>query len=615
MYYCHHTSLHESTYFPAPLPKTVPAPHTPDTRDDSFLVSSNLPQSLVRLVSDILVFDCFGVKNPIYSAKVIKEDLEQMIEFADDFLSGKTSGVDHLSFVPNKFYGLSAELSALRDAFKRILCPDSIDDTSQQTRNKKNEPTEIIVLSGLSGCGKSLLLDHVKGWVRNRGGTVVSATFTEKFQNQPLVVLIDAFSDWCDTFSESDIERMRKDILDAFGSHIDFLLCIIPALQRVVGNDLRQRMNASQIQRGWMAYISIICKLIRSISSYDNPFMLALNNIPMADHASVELFKKLVTDEKIEGFLFVATYPKTSVPIINDGRRLSRSQMMNRRNLLRSTRSISVSSFAAFMTQITTHEMKGLISVTSINIQNPDRDLVNHLIADTLRQPRRLTEKLSNEVFRLTQGNLFFTKKILKSMKEDGLLYYDSNLHIWLWNEDIISNMNVSENVSDLISDGMKKLPHRAQVVLKSVSFIGFQFERSLLEMVCSGEKGALDKDLDLLVSGAFLNMLNEGAKYEFSHYEVYIAACSLLSLSESNSLQIFVAETMGKNPDRTEKDVLVAADLANQLSSIVTDKGKKIEIAKLNHLAGKQSLEKCDFNAANRYLIQSLHFLPENHW
>ena len=137
--------------------------------------------------------------------------------------------------------------------------------------------------------------------------------------------------------------------------------------------------------------------------------------------------------------------------------------------------------------------------------------------------------------------------------------------------------MNVSENVSDLISDGTKELPHIAQVVLKSVSFIGFQFERSLLEMVCSGEKGALDTVLDLLVSGAFLNMLNEGATYEFSHYEVYIAACSLLSLSESNSLQIFVAETMGKNPDITEKVVLVAADLVNQCFSIVTDKGKKI--------------------------------------
>jgi predicted ATPase len=94
---------------------------------------------------------------------------------------------------------------------------------------------------------------------------------------------------------------------------------------------------------------------------------------------------------------------------------------------------------------------------------------------------------LAELVLAKTQGNPFFLKEFLQSLYTENLLDFDFLSGSWQWNLEQIQARGITDNVVELMTQKIQKLPELTQEVLKTAACIGNQFDLKTLSIV--GEK------------------------------------------------------------------------------------------------------------------------------
>jgi len=490
----------------------------------------------------------------------------------------------------------------------------------QRFRSPSPSDPEILFLEGYSGTGKSALAEQIRAPVSAESGFFISGKFDQLCHAKPYAALSSAFVELIDlilAMCERDIAETRKSILTAIGSSWRLLALVIPNLNFIVadgslsssGSSGDQEYNTG-IEVSIESFHFLFRKFVKAVCRYERPIIMFLDDMQWVDTPSLGLLKVLLTDPDIissQSFMIVGAY-----------------------------RSNEVDANHPLLVQLQDVESYGTI-VTRVEVGDLTQDVVNDMISSALEMPRDRCHSLSGIVHQKTNGNVFYTIELLRSLRDEGLLYFSIDQLTWDWDEYTIEAKDIANNVVGLLSNKILKLPKHVQAVMKLASCIGAQFDEKTMLLVAkaSGDRTTSSsrpwaedlrevKNADLITK-TLCSLANEGlmykmasSRFKFAHDRVQQAAYSLIPIGDKSVWHYGIGSALRQNAPADELDgmIFTIVDQMNRGVEVARDVAGQIDLARLNLRAGEKALSSCAHVPAASYLRAGIDLLKgEGHW
>ena len=234
----------------------------------------------------------------------------------------QTSSLGQLFIANMKLHGREDEMKLLQE--KLLELKSGLDENDDIKHNKKKRPPEVILISGVSGVGKSALVDKgLRDPSKEMGITFIAGKFD---LNQTTKIPMSAFCDALtsltssimnmggndkgtildeisDTFSEEDVIMMTRALP---GSKPLFPLCKL---------DKNDTDNHNLTGKDAMARLQYaIRRLLRIICTHSKGVIIFLDDLQWADTATLDLFQSISLDSEIPSLLLVGSYRQDEVP-------------------------------------------------------------------------------------------------------------------------------------------------------------------------------------------------------------------------------------------------------------------------------------------------------------
>ncbi|MBD2040691.1 hybrid sensor histidine kinase/response regulator [Microcoleus sp. FACHB-672] len=558
-------------------------------------LNSEIPEAISSIVMKLLAK---MAEDRYQSAEWLKFDLEtcvmklQTTGSVSNFIPGSADRAGLLN-IPQKLYGREAEVLTLLETFDRVA----------------GGRTELMLVSGYSGIGKTVLVNEVHKPIVRQRGYFIAGKFDQFKRNIPYASLIQAFQSLIQqllTESESEIHLWKEKLLFALGVNGQVIIDVIPEIELITGKQPPvPELGASESQN---RFSRVFKQFIGVFTAQEHPLVVFLDDLQWADSASLKLIELLMTDSDSQYLLLIGAYRDNEV-------------------------------FPTHPT-IQTIEKICQMGATVNNIGLGPLELVHveQLIVDTLNeyvQSKQLAELLFNK----TQGNPFFLTQLLKALAQEDLLIYDVYSGIWQWNLEQIQAIGITDyNVVELIAKNIRKLPEDTQKVLKLAACIGNTFNLEVLSVVNEASSLATAAQLwPALQAGLILPLSNEykiplaftqeesagitltdvKVDYKFLHDRVQQAAYSLIPEQEKKQRHLKIGQLLLQNttPEDRKENIFTLVNQLNYGTEFLTSESEKYELAELNLIAGQKAKAATAHDSAVKYLQVGLELLTSNSW
>ena len=491
-----------------------------------------------------------------------------------------------LNLAKTRLYGRDQEIKTIRESYERV-------EASKQT--------EIILLKGYSGSGKSALASTLQELLSAKG-FYISGKFEKMGSAIPHLAIVEAFTTLCKLISSSEqAETIKKGLQSAIAPDDQLILSnVLPTISTLFKTDLSTCIQAN-VKTEWRfeRLKQAFRDYIQSLTEHQLTIVLFIDDLQWADTSSLELLNAIITDETTN-LLFVGAY---------------RSNEVDRTHPLHMQ-----------LREISKHE----IPTKEISVTNLDVESVNGLIAEATRSPPSYTLPLAEIVHQKTNGNAFFTVQFLRMLQAEEMLYMSSKSFLWEWNADrIVGDTDISDNVVELVARKIKRLPDATVKALQIGACLGSRFhvkavsammnESSHTDTVgVSSHDGHLGAQSNLL-SEALTAARNEGLithrhhslTYKFAHDKIQQSAYSLIVDDAREELHLRIGrqlQEMRKSPELEEQWMhLVLVDQLNRGSRLIVDEEGRVELAQLNLEAAEKAISQSAFFPAAEYLKAGL--------
>ncbi len=532
-------------------------------------VRSDIPEVISQLVMKLLAKNAeerynsaFGVKSDL---QLCQRQLKNTGKIAD-FAIAQQDFAGHL-LIPEKLYGRSAEVTALLQAFERI----------------SQGASELLLVSGYSGMGKSSLVNEIHKPILQRQGYFIAGKFDQLHRDIPYASVIQAFRSLMQqllTESAANLEVWKSKLLSRLGDNAQVIIEVIPELELIVGSQpqlAQLSATAAETRFNW-----VFTDFVQIFSQASHPLVLFLDDLQWADSASLKLIQVLLTANNSNYLLLLGAYRDNEVsaahPLLQTLQKIGNEQVRIERIIL---------------------------TPWSLNH-------VNQLIADTLQQERAFTQPLAELVFKKTHGNPFFLRQLLKSLVVANLLKFDFDNRRWQWDIQEIQTVDVTDNVVDLMSHNIKQLPDITQNLLKLAACIGHNFELKTLAAIQEKTLPSTAQDIwSAIFTGLIIPLssaykiplvvgeetiasaqFDQSISYKFLHDRVQQAAYALIPEAEKKSTHLKIGQLLLRSySDEVEPENIFG--LVNHLNYAIDliPIAEKEQLAQLNLIAGNSSL------------------------
>jgi hypothetical protein len=308
--------------------------------------------------------------------------------------------------------------------------------------------SELAIISGSSGTGKSCLAQRVGRFIIDQGGLFLSGKFDQMQQNKPFSALAVAFDQYCDllamTIGSDWANLIVTKLQEALGQDSHYLIGVIPKLSKIlhcgfVYNDTTLDQNLNALQR--LSYL--LCQFVEIITTYSAVSVtLFIDDLQWCDEASIAVLTQLLM-RGYNKFFFIGSCRDDEMqgdhPFYN---------MIE-----------SVGSFG--------------INSTNIKLKGMTKDTMNEMISDLLCLFPRQVRSLTDILFQRTQGNPLFFGQLILSLNRNRLLNLSLSQQRWLWDEAAIQGMKLPDNAAVCFANGINKLPVEVQLALQMLSLFG----------------------------------------------------------------------------------------------------------------------------------------------
>ncbi|MEH2439109.1 trifunctional serine/threonine-protein kinase/ATP-binding protein/sensor histidine kinase [Nostoc sp.] len=560
-----------------------------------------IPSVISKIVSKLMAKNA---KDRYQSALGLKFDLENCLHQlqVDGMISGFEIGqrdVCDRFIIPDKLYGRETEVENLLQAFERVSLG----------------ATEMILVAGFSGIGKTAIVNEVHKPIVRQRGYFIKGKYDQFQRNIPFSAFVQAFRDLIgQLLSESDakIQQWRNEILSAVGENGQVIIEVIPELSRIIGEQPPAiELSGTSAENRFNLLFQSFTQIF---TTAEHPLVIFLDDLQWADSASLKLMQLLMADTG--HLLLIGAYRDNEVNPVHP-------------------------------LMLTLNEIeKNQTTINTITLAPLNQKTVNKLVADTLKCSQDLASPLSQLVFQKTQGNPFFSIQFLKALHQEQLIKFTppcqgSTTGGWQCDLAQVNQQAVTDDVVEFMALQLEKLPLATQNILKLASCVGNQFDLATLAIVseqCQIDAAAalwkaLQEGLILpisevykfyqdssLVIGHWSLENDKGqrtASYRFLHDRVQQAAYFLISDEQKTATHLKIGQLLRENLSELEIeeklfDLLGHLNLGIELISQASDRQA---LAQLNFKAGTKAKNATAYIAARVYFQTGIALLQPDCW
>jgi len=416
---------------------------------------------------------------------------------------------------------------------------------------------ELLLIYGLSGVGKSAIIHEIHKTLTIKNGFYIEGKFEQFQKNIPYFAIIQAFTDFANIILKENDEKLnywKNLIQNSVGNLGAVLTNLIPELELIIGKQKELPKLDEKENQNRFNYV------------WSN-FIKAISN--------------KINDDEIKYLFPIISYRDNEINI-NDLKEFTKLKNIN---------------------------------ISNIKLENLKQKDIDNLINDTLLNNKTF-KKLSSMVYSKTLGNPFFTVQFIKSLYEEELLKFDFNENTWKYDFDEIEKQNITDNVVELMSKKIQKLPKNTQDILKIASCIGSRFDIKILSIIYKKNIEDSKKDLEVAILENFIFQINK-ENFKFVHDKIQQAFHSTIPDAERNNFHFQIGKLLLKflNEENLQKKIF---DLVNQLNygkHLIKNKKEKKQFSELNFKCGLKAKHSSAYLPAYNYLKIAESFLEKNSW
>ena len=550
-------------------------------------INTSIPQTVSAIILKLLEKNA---EDRYQSAWGIKADLEECLRqleatgAIEPFPLAQKDISDRFS-IPQKLYGRENEIRRLFAGFERVIYGQ----------------TEIMLVAGYSGIGKSVLVKEIYKSLSGTSGYFITGKFDQFQRNIPYSGIVSAFKELVQQLLTENVEQLahwKDKLLMALGSNGKVITDVLPEVENIIGKQpevlqLGPAESQTRFNLVFQNFMQVFCQPA-------HPLVLFLDDLQWADSATLKLLE-LVTKASTTLF-FIGAYRDNEVDATHP-----------------------------LTTTLEKLREEG-VSINQITLAPLAFEDVNQLVADSLHQSLESVVSLTDLVMRKTNGNPFFVSQFLHTLYEEGLLQFvPPNEEIkshWQWDVEHIEEINITDNVVDLMVGKLRKLPEASQCVLRLASCIGSHFDVMTLSVIY--EKSVVETFenlMPILSEGLVLpksdpEILGDDLhqshfvvyQLQFLHDRVQQAAYALINEAQRQDIHLKIGRLLFVNtPTNVLEDrVFDVVNQFNQGVELLTDETELLKLSELNLVAGRKAKMATAYGAAVNYLAMGRQCLPE---
>lgn len=556
-----------------------------------------LPKVVSRIIQRLMAK---APEERYQSALGVAADLERVLDAirrgtVPDFPLGSMDRPQHFS-VPQTLYGRSGDLERLAQAFAR--CADG--------------PSELVLVTGAPGIGKTALIRQLHPLVVARDGLFIEGKFDQLQRGTPFLGLAQALQDLVRQIvgrGLAEMELWKERMLAAVGSNGRIMVELAPDMELIIGPqpEIPRLGQMESLNR----FNLVLGAFLKALRDRERPLVIFLDDLQWADTPSLQLLELLMHRRGEGHILFLGAY---------------RDNEVGPNHPLRRVLDVLEASGAP----------PGSVALGPLS-----DDSITCLVAETLAGPGVALQEDGGPPTRLarllldkTGGNPFFLRQYLIHLHAQGVIHRPQGARAWTCDPDRVEALGVSDNVALFMAERMRQLPDGAQRLLQLAGCLGNVFDLETLALVWQTEESTIQSALIPAIrtgmvlphAGAFsirdatLTLHQEHRRFRFLHDRVQQAAYALAPEEERPSLHLHIGrilrgrleilplEERGKLP-------FEVADHLNLGRSLIVDRDERLDLVRLNLAAGMQARESAAFEASLEYYRQAGEALPPEAW
>ncbi|WP_026950692.1 adenylate/guanylate cyclase domain-containing protein [Algoriphagus mannitolivorans] len=501
--------------------------------------------------------------------------------FIPDFELGKMDYHFNLK-MPDRIYGRKAELEVLDNCTNRLF--DGL-----QTN---------LFISGESGVGKTKMVSYLKKNLISKKGLFVEGKFDQFNQNVPYSAVIECFEDLLDQILKSKPEDLHH-LINLFrlelGQNSAVLTTLIPKAKLIFGDN--QALAPLAGRESENRFRLTIRQFLYLFSKHVKPLGIFLDDFQWADAGSLALAKWLQENSLGGQTLFVCAYR-------------SEPRYWN-------------SYFEKWIAEVSeSQDNKVMLTIPPMQ----KRDFVE-LLSETLLREKEEVENLAERMFHKTNGNPFFISEILRQLSTENIVRLELSEEKvrWVWDEDRLNSLKITDNVVDLVISRTESLSPNCLDILCAASCINKTFDFHTLQTLfpekdrdtlARGIVEALESELIfpinenhrfIILSGISLN-----ASFCFAHDRIQQALYSIQPKTATQKIHYTLAR-LGEDQAFQPSEILEVASHYLMAEDLIFKENEKLSVAETLIQAGIIAKEN---NApAAPFLNLAIKLLPENCW
>ncbi|NEQ77654.1 MAG: AAA family ATPase [Okeania sp. SIO2C9] len=581
----------------------VPPPLEMGRWGDGEMGREEIPQTLSNIILKLMAKNA---EERYQSAWGIQKDLETCLEQLENtgrielFEIGKRDICDHF-IIPEKLYGRQQKVQELLDAFERVAIPP-------QSPLGKGGGSEMILVAGYSGVGKTAVVNEVHKPIVRQRGYFIQGKFEQFQRNIPFSAFVQALRDLMgQLLSENDtqLKQWKEQILAAVGENGQVIIKVIPELEKIIGfQPAVAELSGTAAQN---RFNLLFQKFLQVFTTKDHPLVIFLDDLQWTDSASLNLIKLLISEAESQYLLLIGAYRDNEVS-------------------------------PAHPLMLTLDEIqKNQAIVNTITLAPLRQDDLNQLIADTLHCSLKQALPLTQAVDQKTKGNPFFATQFLKALYEDKLIYFNPEEGFWQCDLALVKQAAVSEDVVEFVSKRLQKLNPLTQDVLKLAACIGNQFDLETLAIVRQTTELETATDLWVALKEGLIIPTTEvykfytaettevnpiqgsqiSASYKFLHDRIQQAAYSLIPENQKKETHFKIGQLLVKNIPESKREERIF-EIVNQLNygvELIVEQKERDRLAELNLRAGNKAKNSTAYQAACNYGEIGINLLGNEAW
>ena len=580
-------------------------------------LNPEIPNALVIILNRLMAKNA---EDRYQSARGLVHDLKalqqqwQTTGSIETFTPGRWD-VSEKFAIPQKLYGRDKEITALMDAF----------EASSQGH------TQLMLVAGYSGVGKSSLVNEVHKPIAQRQGYFIEGKFDQFQSNIPYSALSQAFQGLIrQLLSESGelLARWKQKLINALSPNGQIILELVPELERIIGKQPPvPALNPTEARNRFQI---TFCNFINVFAQKEHPLVIFFDDLQWSDMSTLKSIKGFINSSEIQYLLLIGAYRDNEV---HDGHPLMMTIDEIQRN------------------QTVSNQVLQQLFLEPLNLAT-----VNDIIADTLHCESERSMPLAELIFKKTNGNPFFLNELLKKLHRENYLHFVHAQERWNWDLEKINALTISENVVDLMINRLQKLPIDTQKSLQIASCIGSNFDLKTLSLIEEQSPSLtarrlweaveqeiiipLDNQYRLVQAGSALDQEDEstgdrvlsppgpsaaamdaeddfGVSYRFQHNRVQQAAYSMIEDARTAKIHLQIGRLLVRNtPGQALDEHLI--DIVHHLNegrALIKDPEERKELVRINLMAGKKAKASIAYRPALEYFTTAMEFLPSHPW